>query len=106
MTDEKWAEIKNLIERKFPIIDHEIMELDPGKSEAFIFEGEAGKIKLERIRKPKFIENEAGYNKKSGRGSSAEEKRYSQDEFVDYIKAYNWDADMDQWSEMSIESLI
>lgn len=106
MTDEKWLKIGALIESKFEVLEHGEEELDPGYGEFYVFEApNVGKIKLERVIRPKFIGSKVHGSKRIG-GASNEEKIYSEEEEVSFLKAYRWNEDVNAWSDFDATNIL
>lgn len=105
MTDEKWLQISAMIESKFTVEEHGEEELSPGRSEFYIFESPLGRLKLERITRPKLLDRKVHTSKRIG-GASAEERVYSEDEEVKFMKAYRWNEDVLAWSDFDLDGLL
>ncbi len=105
MTDERWEQVTTLLEKSFVIEEHEKEDLDPGQNEYYIFQGPLGKMKLERITRPKLIDRKMHTSARIGAGGR-EELIYSEDETVSFVKAYKWEETDGQWLEIDMERLI
>lgn len=108
MNQEKWEDLKAMIKNKFSIKDNKIEETDLGEKEdgtkiienkeIIEFESPLGRIKLERITKPRIIDKKTLYSRRIG-GNIKVEYVYSPDETVDQLKAYKWDKN--NWVEIT-----
>ncbi|MFA6027828.1 MAG: hypothetical protein WC752_02790 [Patescibacteria group bacterium] len=106
MTDEKWQQISALIESKFTVEDHGEEELDPGYGEYYVFEvPNVGRIKLERVIRPKFIGSKLYASKRIG-ATSNEEKIYSENEEVSFLDAFIWNNDVNSWSKFDASNIL
>jgi len=113
MTDEKWENIIYQIEEKFGILKREKEEIEVGESfgkkikglkETVEFKGPLGKIKLERISRPKIAEKKVISSKRIG-GKVAIDYIYSPEELVKTLKVYAWDEATNNWKELKTEIL-
>lgn len=102
MTDEKWQQISDMIEEKFEVEEHGTEDLDPGTSEYYIFDGPAGRMKLERTIRPKLEDTKVHAAKRIG-AVNEEEMIYSENEEVSFMKAYTWEEDTLTWVKMDDE---
>ena len=105
MTEEKWQEVCTMIQEKFEVEDHAEEDLDPGTSEYYVFTSPLGKIKLVRTLRPKLVDRKVHTAKRIG-AASEEERIYSKDEQVSFVKAYMWNEDMNDWSDMDVNSFL
>lgn len=103
MTNDKWTEILDKIEKSFQVEEHDTYDLDEslggGKAEYIIFTGPQGKIKLVREQKPKMIGRKVISSHRIG-GASHEEFQYSDSEMIDKISAYSWDDQNQDWQSI------
>ncbi len=104
MTDERWIEIKALIEDKFEILHSSVEETgeDGGTVEIIEFVSPMGKIRLERTNRPLVIDKKVIGSKRIG----SEHKVhfvYSDTEKVHTFKAYRWNDESNSWIEMEME---
>lgn len=93
MTNEKWQEVRALLESKFIIEEHGEEDLNPGRAEFYVFTGPFGKMKLERVTRPK-------------RQDQAGEQEYSSEEDVSFMKGYRWNEDVAAWSNIDLSDLL
>jgi len=109
MTEEKWQDIKAMVEEKFEVIDKRLEEKKIGKDkqgneveekkETIEFKGPLGKIKLERVIRPKVLEERTQYSRRVG-GDIQVNYIYSSDEFIDLLRAYQWNIKKEEWEEI------
>jgi len=101
MTPEKWQDTKVKIKEKFEILEN-YQEKDEERredKEILIFNGPAGKIKLEFITRPVVLDKKTNYSRRIG--SQVEvEYIYSEDEFTNTLKTYIFDAATNDWQEL------
>ncbi|TSC95752.1 MAG: Uncharacterized protein Athens101410_339 [Parcubacteria group bacterium Athens1014_10] len=108
MNQEKWLDLKLKTKEKFGIAKEsseelELAEKEDGtkimeKKEIIEFESPMGRIKLEKISKPKVIGKKTLYSRRIG--SNIEVKYdYSPDEIIHQLKAYK--QDNGQWQEIT-----
>ncbi len=91
MTDEKWTELRGRIQDTFPVEEHYTEELDggPGTREVLIFQGHAGRMKLERITRPVILSTRALHAKRMGATATLQHE-YSDTEFTDTVVVSVW----------------
>lgn len=90
MQDGKWADLIANVESKFEVLENSKYDLDniPNAfAEVLIFNGPLGKMKLERVTKPRVVGEKSFGGSKYGAASGVE-KIYSEDEFVNVLKVY------------------
>jgi hypothetical protein len=106
MYQKKWDDLLDKIEKLFGFIDHDIEEF-PERSmtvETAVFDGDSGRMKLERTVKPLLLEKKVSFSKRIG--SDAEvEYIYSEDETVDIVKFYKWDRLRHTWKQIEMDEL-
>jgi len=101
MTDEKWAEVKNMVKEKFGMKDESEEELEGGGLVEIIeFEGPLGLMKMERTVKPKVLDTKTNYSRRKGAVASKVEQIVSDTEEVKFVKAYVWKDET--WVEMEM----
>lgn len=104
MTEQKWEQIISMIEDKFGIEKRDQWKLDPvGEVDCIEFKCPTGKMKLERIVKPKLIDKKTTYSRRIG-GDVKVDYIYSEDEFVSTLKAYRYDEAKEGWVDFEIEN--
>lgn len=90
MNDGKWGDLVANIESKFEVLENEKYDVNdaPGAfAESIVFMGPMGKMKLERVTKPRVVGEKTFGGSKYGAASGVE-KIYSEDEVVNVLKAY------------------
>ena len=101
MTDEKWAEVRNMIKEKFVVKDESEEGLEGGGNKEIIeFEGPLGLMKIERTVKPKVLGVKTTYSKRKGSTAGRVEQVTSNTEEVKFVKAYVWKNE--NWVEMEM----
>ena len=110
MNQEKWLDLKLDIKEKFGIKDEKKEEMELGQKEdgtKFMeekeiveFESPLGRIKLEKITKPKVLDKKTLYSRRAGSNIEVEYV-YSPDETVCQFKAYKWNGEKDEWDEIT-----
>lgn len=107
MTDERWRDLLAHIEEKFAIEERKTIPTEDkrGTIEMVIFSGQSGKVKLERISRPRALGTKTQYSKRIGSSVSVEHI-YSDTEQVHSLKAYRWNADDNDWQEIKPEHII
>jgi len=100
MTDEKWEEIKEMVNKNFELLSNEILELPKeqgnGTREELIFNGPMGRIKLEFIIKPLVLGKKTHYSKRMGTSAKVDYIT-SATEKVRTLLAYKWDEPAENW---------
>lgn len=110
--DEKWEKLIFLVEEHCRVIerkaeDFEVSRTNTGQSimgqrEFLEFESPLGKMKLERVIKPKVLDKKVLATKRIG-GRVAVDYIYSPEEFVSEIKVYRWDDKEGLWQEIDLK---
>lgn len=110
MTQEKWENLKIMIKDKFGLREERTEETELGEredgtkikeeKETIEFESPMGRIRLEKIAKPKIINKRTLYSKRIG-GKIKVEYIYSEDEAVCQFRAYKWEQNKNQWLEIT-----
>lgn len=98
MNDEKWAEVSNLIEQKFDIIDHGKEDLDPGELEYYEFDSPLGRTRIERTVRPKLLDRKMHSSARIG-AEGREERVYSEDETVAFMHVFIYNDETEEWVE-------
>ncbi len=104
MTDERWIEIKAIIEDKFEILHSSVEEIgeNGGTVEIIEFISPMGKIRLERTNQPLVIDKKVIGSKRIGSEHKVQFV-YSETERVHKFKAYRWNDESNSWIEMEME---
>ncbi|OIO45823.1 MAG: hypothetical protein AUJ28_03595 [Parcubacteria group bacterium CG1_02_37_51] len=108
MNLEKWEEIKLNIKISFGVIDsgNEIKDLGDGhqrETDWLEFESPIGKVKLEYSTSPLVLDKRNNFSNRVGADTKMIYK-YSDDEDVSYLKAYQWDQDQEEWKVIDAKS--
>ena len=106
MHQSKWEDLIDKIERLFGFIEHTTEEFPERHMtvETAVFDGAAGRMKLERTVKPLVIDKKVSYSKRIGSDVDVEYV-YSEDESVDTVKLFRWDKLAREWKQMDISAL-
>lgn len=114
MTDEKWENLIFLIEEKFGIISRfkekiEIAKTSSGQPvfgerEIVEFNSPKGRMKIERIAKPKILDKKVLSTKRIG-GKTAVDYVYSSEEKTYQVKLYLFNEKENNWQEIDFTSL-
>lgn len=104
MTDERWAEIKALIEDKFEVERNVTEEIEDGRGTIEIIEfiGPTGKMRLERTDQPLVIGKTVIGSKRIGSEQKVQ-YNYSDTERSHKFKVYKWNEESSSWIEMEME---
>ncbi|MBI4092648.1 MAG: hypothetical protein HY420_01860 [Candidatus Kerfeldbacteria bacterium] len=102
MNDEQWQETIGRIQDTFKVLDHEVTRGDEvsGDTERIEFETPQGKMKLERISKPRVVGKSTIGSKRIG-GSVSVRYQYSSTDKISTVRAYRWDDQVGEWKEIS-----
>lgn len=89
MNEEKWQEIRNRIIDQFRVEDEgeESESEGKGKMTWIIFQCPFGRLKIERLMRLKLLDRKAIASRRIG-GKATEQKIYSENEWVSFIKIY------------------
>jgi hypothetical protein len=107
MNDEKWYELVEAIREKLGIEEEKTEDLiiesrgekiKRGKKEIIVFNGAAGKMKLEREVKPIVLEKKLHYHRR--KDDAQAEYVFSPDEFSYNVNAYVWDETLAEWQKI------
>jgi len=107
MTKEKWQNIVGMIKDQFEVEDEGKEDLEDAPNsmvEFIVFNGPLGKIKLEYITKPVLLDKRTIGSRRIGSETTVE-YIYSDDEFSNTFKAYQWEDDNNEWKEMEQEKI-
>lgn len=105
MTDEKWENLVEQIQRKFGIearTQNEPVE-DAGVREVVVFKSPAGKMKLERVSRPIVLDKRILYSKRAASGRSVE-YTYSPTEKSHRERLFRWTGT--DWVEMDLGAIV
>ncbi len=100
MTEDKWEEIKEMVNKNFEVFENQVFELSgeqgEGTREELVFNGPLGKIKLEMVVKPLVINKKTHYSKRMGTSAKVDYIT-SETEKVRTLFAYKLDPVEDNW---------
>jgi len=109
MNDDRWQQLISMVQQKFPPAQMSEEEIEigqdkhnnpvKGKIERLEFTGPLGKMKLERTTKPRVLDKQTQYSNRAGSDVRVDYV-YSPDEVVQFMNAYKWDDNDDDWVEM------
>ena len=112
MNDDRWRDLLGDIKLKFEIESQEIgdylvrtpsgSEVKQGEIEAVIFKGAMGKMKLERISRPKILDRKVHAHKRKADGwveyiTSEEEKSHE-------VLAYRFNPQTESWIKIDLKN--
>ena len=107
MNYDKWMTIVDLVDKNFGLLKKETQELDgqvPGRREIIEFQGPQGKIKLVWTEKARLEELKTSYSRRIGAQVKVEAK-YSQEEKVNFMEAYQWNTVREEWEPFEFNDL-
>lgn len=101
MQDDKWQAVVGKIKDEFDVLDHQTQELDPGPGsvEYLVFEGPAGRIKVERTTRP-LVTGTRGIGSRRIGSQAHVQYEYSATEQTHAFKAYRWEERTGTWQEL------
>lgn len=107
MTQEKWDELVGRVKDDFTV-EEEREEYDPetrATISSVVFRGPLGRLKIERVVKPRVIGQRAVGGSKFGAGKTIE-RVFSDEETIDAFRAYRWDEARGAWGAVDAAALI
>ena len=107
MTDDKWKDTLDRIAEKFEVLERgeaPLPEYPNGRCEFIVFSSPVGKVRLERISKPRTVGQRSVTSRRIG-GTARVESVYDLHDFVHFIRAQRWDAASGGWQEMETPKL-
>ncbi len=106
MLQKKWGELLDKIEKLFGFVEHTFEELPERRMtiETAEFDGDSGRMRLERTVRPLLLEKRVSFSKRSGSESEVE-YLYSEDESVDIVKFFKWDRLAREWKQIELADL-
>jgi hypothetical protein len=99
MHDDKWRDTLDRIAERFDVLEQgsePLPEYPNGKREFITFTSPLGKVRLERITKPRTIGERAVTSRRIG-GATKVEQLYDLHDFVHFIQAQRWDERGGRW---------
>lgn len=107
MTDDKWHDALDRIQERFTIYEHgeeALPEYPNGKREFIVFQSPIGKVRLERITKPRTVGERAVTSRRIG-GTTKVESMYDLHDLVHFVNAARWDETAGAWREVDASGL-
>lgn len=101
MNEDRWSTILDLIQERFPVLEHtnKPLEPGPGKEERIVFQAPQGRLMLTRTTSPKFLGTQVLSSRRIG-SEVKETRQYSDTESVHTMKAFRWDSPRKDWIEI------
>lgn len=102
MHDDKWKDTLDRISERFDILEQgsePLPEYPNGKREFIVFTSPLGKVRLERITKPRTIGERAVTSRRIG-GATKVESLYDLHDFVHFIRAQRWNDSTNVWQDI------
>jgi hypothetical protein len=106
MQDDRWKDSLDRIEERFTIEETGETLLDDipgGKVEFVVFTSPVGRVRLERVTKPRTIGERAMGSRRIG-GDTTVEKIYDQNDLVHFLRGSRWDEAQRAWIEIEIDA--
>lgn len=102
MNDEQWKETVGRIQDTFKVLNHEVVRGDEvsGDVELIEFESPQGRMKLERVSKPRVVGKSALGSKRIGSAVSVRYE-YSPTDRVHTVKAFRWNEASGEWEAIA-----
>lgn len=106
MTEDKWIELLERIDRQFTMVDRTIEDVPtgPGEIETVVFQGPMGTMKVERTVRPVVLDKKQHFTNRAGAGASTEYV-YSPTEKSDRVKVYRQTPTTEEWVEVDGDAL-
>lgn len=106
MTEDKWIELLERIDRQFTMLDRTIEDVPsgPGEIETVVFQGPMGTMKVERTVRPVVLDKKQHFTNRAGAGASTE-YTYSPTEKSDRVKVFRQDPRNEEWVEIDGSAL-
>lgn len=105
MTQERWSEVKQLIQNNFKVLETYEEELEPGHAEVVEFETPQAIFKVSFNQQPKVLDKKTLYSHRAG-GDVRVDYTYSDTDEVSYLTVDRWDATSDQWAPVDANRLF
>lgn len=108
MDIDRWEGLKEELRRKFKVLEEKNEDLlveteeglvKQGTCEVLVFESPLGRMKLTLERRPVVVDKKFIYSHRAGQAARTE-YTFSDSEFSYTLKAYKWDDDEEEWSEI------
>jgi len=105
MNDEKWGNLKFRLDEKFPDLKIEKEERNASMGmtdfteqvEALVFDGPLGKMKVERVSRPKVDDVKEHYHRR--KSDAKTEYIFSGEEMTHRVTVYRWNEPAQDWVE-------
>lgn len=106
MTDERWIELLERIDRAFGVTDRTVEEVDDprGEIETVTFHGPQGEMKLERTVKPVVLSRRMRYSNRIGAPPTVE-YTYSPTEKSDRVRLFRA-LPSGEWEELDLDAMF
>ncbi|MGE5392447.1 MAG: hypothetical protein ACM3NH_01760 [Candidatus Saccharibacteria bacterium] len=110
MDIDRWEGLKEEIRRKFTVEEEKTEDLmvetndgliKQGTAEVLVFESPLGRMKLSMEKRPVVVDKKFIYSHRAGQAARTE-YTFSDSEFSYTMKAYKWDDDNDDWTEIDV----
>jgi len=115
MNQDRWDNIISIVKEKFSPAELSSEDIEigedahnnpvKGKIEKLEFTGPLGKMKLERTTKPRVIDKQTLHSNRAGSDVRVN-YIYSDDEVTQFMKAYKWNEDEEEWTEIEAGNLV
>jgi len=106
MRQAKWESLLDQIERQFGFVEHTTEHFEDRRLtvETAVFDGAAGRMKLERSVRPVVLDKRSHFSRRVGSETTVEYV-YSDTETVDTVRLFRWDRLAGEWREMEVSEL-
>ncbi len=104
MTEERWQDVKQLINSTFTVKDEYEEDLDPGMAEVIEFEGPQGLIQAKFVTKPRLLDKKTSYSNRAGSDVKVD-YIFSKDDFSSHLEVYIWSEAKNSWEKIDEEVL-
>lgn len=104
MQDEQWRDTVTRIEDTFKVTAHDVVRGDEvsGDMETIEFETPQGKMKLERVSRPRIIGKSGLVSNRIGSGATVKYE-YSSTEKIHTVTAFRWDDTKLDWTAIDLK---
>ncbi|MFH1099242.1 MAG: hypothetical protein V1723_05005 [Candidatus Uhrbacteria bacterium] len=106
MLEAQWANILDRIAEKFTIEERgeePLPDIPNGKRDFVIFTSPLGRVRLERVTKPRTIGHSAITSRRIG-GAVEVKTQYDLDDLVHFLRAQRWDETAGRWVEIDADT--
>lgn len=105
MNQDRWREIKAQVKQNFELVDEYDEDLDPGTAQVLEFLGPGGRTKIRFVSRPKLLDKKTSYSNRAGSGVKVDYV-YSQEESVNYLEAFVWSDEDNDWHKLDAGALF